>query len=92
MKTIKSAKEYMKLHENGDISRPQIGMGPSGQWKVTGAVRFNNFGYEVERFTLNEVLKNSIQWKYKNGSQRVHITDLDHGTHRVWMNPGHEVA
>ena len=89
MKTIRSGDRYYTLHDNGMIS--QNGTGPSNQWMVTGAVRLNNFGYEVERFTLAEVLRGGIEWRHKNGKQRVHIVDSDHGTTRVWMNPTHEV-
>jgi hypothetical protein len=85
--------EYMVLHENGCISRPAIGMGASGQWKVTGAVEINNFGHETRRYSLAEILANpgAIPWKHKNGKQRVHVCDLDHGTRRTWMSPEHRI-
>jgi len=40
---------------------------------------------------LTDVLAKKLQWKHANGKQRIHITDLDHGTQRVWMSPKHEV-
>ncbi len=85
-RTIQYGNEYMTLHNNGNISRPAIGMGPSGQWKVTGAVERNNFGAVVRRFTLEEILNDpeAIPWKFKNGKQRTFITDFDHGSHREW--------
>jgi hypothetical protein len=92
-KTIQYGSEYMTLHPDGCITRPEIGMNtPSGQWRVTGAVRFNNFGRPVERFTLADILAGKIAWKHKNGSQRVHVTDLDHGTNRTWMSPSHSIS
>lgn len=90
MKTIRYGAEYLKLHDDGRIERPGR-FGPSDTWKILGAVRLNNFGHEVERFTLRDVLTTTIRWKHKNGTQRVHILDLDHGTQRMWGTPGHEV-
>jgi len=92
-RTINYGGEYMKLHPNGDISRPKIKMGPSGKWKVTGAVTRNNFGHVVRRWSLQEILDNPamIPWKHANGKQKTFIQDLDHGTHREWRSPGHSV-
>lgn len=66
---------------------------PTGAWKVTGAIEYNNFGNIVRRYTLNEILEKPsfIPWRDKNGKQRVHICALDHGTHRIWMSPKHSV-
>lgn len=85
--------EYMVLHSNGDISRPKIKLGPSGKWKVTGAVTLNNFGHITRRFTLEDILNNpeDIPWKHGNGKQKTFITDLDHGTNRRWGNRNHHV-
>lgn len=91
-KTICHGNEYMTLHENGEISRPEIGMKASGKWLVTGAVRLNNFGRIVERFTLADILAGGIQWKHKNGQQRVYVMDLDHGTKRLWKSPSHSIS
>ena len=63
---------------------------PSGQWVCLGAVRFNNFGREVERCIFAELYRLNGQWKHRNGKQKWHVTDLDHGTKRVWMSPDHE--
>lgn len=91
MRTIHQGNEYMNLLDDGRISRPAINMAASGNWRVTGAVRYNNFGNAVEHFTLVDVLTKKLQWTYKNGQQRIHICDLDYGTHRVWMSPKHQV-
>jgi hypothetical protein len=88
---IQHGGEWMRADVFGRVSRPGIGMGASGQWVITGAVRLNNFGYVVERFTLAQLFEQKIQWRFKNGKQRVHVCDLDHGTHRVWMNPTHSI-
>ena len=93
MRTIQHGHESMLLHDNGSVSRPSIGMEPSGQWSVTGAVERNNFGCVVRRFSLAEILASPecIPWKFKNGKQRVFIRDLDHGAYREWRSPGHQV-
>lgn len=93
MRTIRHGSEYMTLHDDGNVSRPEIGMSPSGQWSITGAVTLNNFGSVVRRYSLEQILTtpDSIPWQYKNGKQRTHVCDLDHGTRRIWMNPTHEI-
>jgi len=91
MKTINYGGEYWRLHDNGQIERPGL-VSPSDSWRVVGAVRLNNFGHTVQRFTLADVLSGRIEWKHKNGKQRVHILDFDHGTIRMWGCPGHSVS
>jgi len=86
MKTIKHGSEFWHLHDNGCITRPGIFSIPSGQWRIVGAVRLNNFGRIVERFSLEDILRGGIQWKHKNGSQRVFVQDFDHGSIRQWGN------
>lgn len=90
LKYIKYGNEYWKMYENGMIERPNL-VSPSNSWKVTGAVRFNNFGYIVESFSLDDILNGGIIWKYKNGKQRVYVCDLDHGSHRIWISPKHSI-
>jgi hypothetical protein len=65
------------------------GSRPSGEWICTGAVRFNNFGHAVERCDFADLPRLAGLWCYRNGKQRWHIVDNDHGTKRVWMNPTH---
>lgn len=56
-------------------------------WKCTGAVTFK-FGRIHEVFTLEDLRNGKAgMFKYKNGKQRLFITDLDHGTYRIQMNP-----
>lgn len=86
MKTIRHNSEFWKMHDDGCITRPGIFNTPSTQWRIVGAVRRNNFGHIVERFTLGDILRGGIQWKYKNGAQRVFVQDFDHGTYREWRN------
>ena len=83
--------EWMRMDENGLISRPSIKMPASGKWRILGAVRFNNFGRVVQCFGLDDIKAGTIKWKRKNGKQRVHVIDLDHGTRRIWMNPTHRI-
>jgi hypothetical protein len=41
----------------------------------------------VGRFTLEDILRGGIQWKHKNGAQRVFVQDFDHGSIREWRTP-----
>lgn len=84
---------YARLHENGQIERLDGHAGPSENWRVTGAVTRNNFGYVTARWTLDEILSGeSIPWRFKNGRQRTFLRDYDHGTGREWGHPAHHVA
>jgi len=90
-RTIRHGQEYWKLHEDGAIERPGLVQPNAETWRVSGAVRLNNFGFEVEYFTLTDVLSGKIQWRHSNGKQRVHVRDVDHGSSRIWMSPEHEI-
>ena len=87
MKTIQSGSKYYKLQEDGTIENF------STSWRVVGAVEINNFGNNVRQYSLKDILQSpeAIPWKWKNGKQRTHIIDLDHGTIRTWMSPSHKV-
>ena len=94
---IRHGNEWMRAipHDHcALVYRPSIGMKvPSGDWRILGAVRFNNFGRVVERIGWDELAKraNTLDWQYRNGKQKWHVRDWDHGTERVWMNPTHEI-
>lgn len=95
MRTIHYGSEDMAMDEaTGNITRPAIGMDePSGEWRVVGAVMFNNFGHVVARAYLADILAGNIKdWQYKNGKQKWHVIDYDHGTYRTWMSPNHSIA
>ncbi len=83
--------EWMNVHEGGYISRPSIRFGPSLKWRILGAVRRNNFGHVVERYSLEDLLTQKIQWQHSNGKQMVFIIDLDHGGIREWRSPNHSL-
>jgi len=51
----------------------------------------NDRGEVIHRYTLQDVIDGHIAWKHKDGRQRVHWTEQDHGSARVWIMPGHEV-
>lgn len=88
--TIRYGSEYMFLHEDGCISRPAINMGPSGQWRIVGAVTLNNFGHTVRRYSLADIQSGAeIQWRHGNGKQKTFVIDFDHGTRRVWTCSHH---
>ena len=97
---IESGDEVMHLHADGGISRPALRataanyVGPSGQWKVRGAVERNNFGAAVRRYSLAEVLDKgmALPWRNKNGTQRTFLQDWDHGTAREWRSPKHHIC
>ena len=90
---IQSGLRYATIDEAGRVQRLDGMNKANDQWRITGAVRFNNFGHIAERFTLADVLAGRItQWQYKNGVQRVHLTDFDHGHFRMWMSPNHRVV
>ena len=90
---IQHGSEYMEMDADGLVSRPEIGMKASCQWRITGAVERNNFGRVTTRLTLADVKSacNSIAWQHKNGKQRIFVTDLDHGTPREWRSPKHSI-
>lgn len=81
--------EYMPVNEKYEIAR-QGSTNFSGNWVLLGAVRFNNFGYQVE-FIGQQRIHTIQDWQFKNGKQKWHIVDADHGTKRVWMNPTHRL-
>ncbi len=86
---IYSNGEYMPVSETGLITR-QGSTEFSGEWRLLGAVRINNFGHIVERVSFGgELLQ--LQWLHLNGKQHWHIVDLDHGTKRVWQSPRHKI-
>lgn len=92
--TIFSGSEHMDLYDDGCIGRTgKCSFGPSGQWKVTGAVTRNNFGYITRRFTLAEILSDpgAIPWHHANGKQKTFLTDFDHGSDREWWRSNHRV-
>ena len=84
--------ELMQCDEKGMITRPEIGVDtPSKDWYITGAVKISSFGNITRKYSLDETLNGNLQWWYNNGKQKIHITDYDHGTHRIWMKPGHKI-
>ncbi len=85
------------IHPDGRIQRhdvPSPYNQPSDTWKVTGAVTLNNFGHPVRYWTLQEILDDpgQIPWKHKNGKQKTHLMDIDHGTRRMRGSPDHSVT
>ena len=86
---IYNGNSYYEFNSKGEISCPNCN--PSKQWFFLGAVRYNNFGKMVERIDFKDIQSLNGKWKHKNNKQKWHILDLDHGTNRVWMSPGHDV-
>lgn len=92
MYIIKNGSFY-DIDSDGRISYTTEGgfkVNPSDSWKVLGAVEYKTvFGREVEyrRYSLNDIKENKVPWKFKNGNQRCHLIDYDHGACRVWGTP-----
>lgn len=89
---IRHGIRYATIDEAGRVQRLDGHNRASDSWRITGAVRLNNFGHVVERFTLADVLAGGIRWQHKNGAQRVHLIDFDHGHYRMWCSPTHRVV
>lgn len=91
--TITYGNEYWKMREDGAISRPNLVTYNPDTWRVLGAVRLNNFGNVVERFSLDDIKAGKVgKWQYANGKQRIFVVDVDHGTHRRWCCPKHRIT
>ena len=86
--TIHSADTIYHVNSLGEVTSPQWET-PSQQWVICGAVRYNNFGYQIDNIPFEALHTLNGHWKYRNNMQCWHIIDVDHGTHRVWMSPGH---
>lgn len=63
----------------------------SYDWKVKCAIRYNNFGRVVEYKSFSQLKELNGKWLHKNGKQKWHLCDIDHGTDRTWMSPNHYV-
>lgn len=75
--------EAYPLNDEGMITRQCLDGKFSGNWKLLGMVRFNNFGYIVEKVPFPECLK-ITDWHYKNGRFKWFPLDFDHGSRRIW--------
>lgn len=83
MLVVRTEREpYYVNEETGEIGRRDSM--PSGQWKLVGAREYNNFGYCVARYSLNDIIEGAVPWRWKNGKARCYIVDWDHGTFREW--------
>lgn len=93
---IQYGSESFTLYPNGNIGRPEIGMGPSGEWRIVGATEYDNFGNIRRTYTLAEILRGRVDsaggWRYKNGKQRTFVMDFDHGARREWRSPQHRIV
>lgn len=89
--TIEGMRERYSLAFTADaalIGRPELGMAPSGQWKLRGLVRLNSFGRQVEFVPWGRVFDyfgDGRDLRHKNGKPQWFMADLDHGTPRVMM-------
>lgn len=82
--------EYMPVNNEGQIGRVDRMTGkqtvtPSDSWRVVGAVRYNNFGHQVEFVPFPQCARIK-DWLHKNGKAKWNIVDNDHGTRRMWGN------
>ncbi len=82
-----SGRETFAVHADASISRPAIGMAPSGEWKLRGLT--DRYGRVVVPFDQLAAKLPTLDLFYKNGKPRYMIADLDHGTSRVQGSPGY---
>jgi hypothetical protein len=83
------------IHESGEVQRRDVPDSQAdGNWTITGAVERNNLGGVVRHWTLAQIIADPsvIPWKFKNGTQRTCLTDLDHGIHREMVSPSYTVV
>jgi hypothetical protein len=91
--SINHGGEYWTMREDGAISRPKLVPYDVETWHVVGAVRFNNFGSIAQLYSLDDIKTGNVgNWQYRNGKQRIHVIDFDHGSRRTWMSPNHSVT
>lgn len=83
MAKLYDGREAYTLNEAGEITRKCLNNQFSGNWRLLGMARFNNFGSIVERVPFPECLQ-ITEWHYKNGRPKWYPMDLDHGTRRIW--------
>ena len=84
--TIITRGDTFKVNEKNQITYSRSPVG-SDKWLLRGAVDYR-FGRVWNIYTLEDIRARKVPWKYKNGKQRCHVIDYDHGTYRVWMSPG----
>lgn len=87
--------DWYKLDKDGHVLQYSNGLNLMNasteeleKWKITGAVRCNNFGSVVERTTIDQLANepNERALRFKNGSPKWTLTDIDHGTRRIHGN------
>ena len=87
MTIVRGGHYYYMDTETGNISSDT--MEESKEWRVVGAVKYNNFGHITARAYLADIVAGNINdWTYRNGKQKWHVMDYDHGTHRIWNDSG----
>ena len=89
--TVVTGNRYLRLYPNGQLADDKVT--PSDNWRIIGAVTLNNFGNVTRQYSLDEILEDpqAIQWQHKNGNQKTHVLDIDHGTKRLWGSPTHYI-
>jgi len=80
---IYADKQY-RVNEKNEITYSPNCEKPSGEWLLTGAVTYNNFGHIVSRWSPDDIRAGKVPWTFKNGKPRSFICDRDHGTSRIW--------
>lgn len=85
-----TSREEYSVNDSGHIGRPKINLSPSGNWKLLGIERRNNFGRVVEYIPFEHIPAHCGKgtpmsfFRHKNGKGKWRVRDLDHGTVRVW--------
>ena len=78
-------REFYQINAAGEMARQNAPERFSGQWRLLGMVRRNNFGHIVETVGFPQCAQ-ITDWHYKNGRMKWHPMDYDHGTRRLWGN------
>jgi hypothetical protein len=79
-------REHYRVSVNGFISRACQNWQYSGQWRLRGLARRNNFGYRVEFVPFPQCMS-ITDMRHKNGKPKWVVCDFDHGTDREWGEP-----
>jgi hypothetical protein len=78
-----------RVNQQDQITSPQWTT-PSDDWKMLGALEYKVvYGRStiIKRYTMEDVRRGLVPWRYKNRTQRCYVVDMDHGTKRVWISP-----
>ena len=78
------------IHDDGAIERMDGKWRPSGSWRFNYLARTDGFAFGSRaNVSLADIANGTAPCRYKNGSPRYTVADIEHGTARVWGNTKH---